>query len=167
MIQWIRHEGCEVALDRRYDPALISTWCGRPSCELIDRYFRWSDANAAATMAAEQQLVHIVDLTNTKLPVAAARKRAIEHARHDLAAQITLGTVVVLADPGLRWLVSAMHRMSTGGRATTKSLDLVDSIDAAIEIALHRMWDARIPPPFGLDPGRYRPPTLSPAAGAN
>ncbi|PRQ02869.1 hypothetical protein ENSA5_20460 [Enhygromyxa salina] len=155
MIQWIGHEGCEVALDTRYDPALISTWYGQASCELIDRYFRWSDTNAAAALAAEQQLVHIVDLRFTTLPAPAACKRLIEHARDDLGAEVTLSSVVVLGDPALRWVVSAAHRMSNG-----RGLEVVNSIDAAIELALRRMWDARIPPPCGLAPGRYEAPTL-------
>lgn len=163
MIQWIRHERCELALDTRYDPAVISTWYGRPSCGLVDRFFSWSDANAAAALAAEQQLVHIVDLRSTELPRATVCKRAIEHARDDLGAEVTLSTIVVVDDPGLRWLVSAMARMNQPRHGA--SLSFVESIDEAIAIALERMWDARIPPPLGLVPGRYQPP-VSQAADA-
>lgn len=157
MIQWLNEEQGGVALDLRHDPALISTWYGQPSCALIDRYFAWSDATAAAALAAEQQFVHIVDLRQVEPPSANVRRRALEHMRTNLAAEIQLASIVVLDSPLLASLIRVAHRAPLGRES---KLMLVDTLDEAIERGLAELRDARIPPPMGLAPGRYRTPML-------
>lgn len=156
MLQWIQDGECGVALDTRHDPALISTWHGQPTCALMDRYFAWSDAMAAAALAAEQQLIHIVDLRWTRLPPAAVRKRIMEHMRCNVASELQLATVAVVDNSALASLVRAAVWLN-GRRA---ELLIFDSIDEAIERSLQRLRAARIPPPLGLEPGRYQPPLL-------
>ena len=157
MLQWLRDDGCGIALDTAHNPVVISTWLGRPSVELVDRCYRWFDATAAAALASEQQLVHIADLSGARQPEALVRKRIYEHARDDLAAEVTLVTIVVRGDMDPCGFVRSIGRQPGARHA---QFIVAESVREAIVVALARMWDARIPPPFGLDPVHYRTPQL-------
>ena len=158
MIEWIRDEDCAVALDSRMHPVMISSWHGAPSVPAIDAFYRWSDIRAAAAMAAEQQLIRIADLSRARPPVAAARKRAFEHARNDLVIEVSLVLFVVVDDPTLRSIVNTM-RWIGGGRRELEIVT-VERMSKAIELTLERLRAERIPAPDGLDPIRYEPPRL-------
>src|SRR5690606_33704201 len=107
---------------------------GAPSVALVDEFYRWSDRRAAAAMAAEQQLIRIADLSKARAPSGEARKRALDHSRHDLVNELTLALIVVVEDPTLRGVVTAM-RWIGGGR---RELDIVvvTQVSRAIELAL-------------------------------
>ena len=158
MLQWLRDDECGIALDTAHNPVVISTWLGRPSGDVVDRYYRWCDATAAAALAAEQQLVHIADLSGARQPAARVRKRIYEHAQDDLAAEVALLTIVVRGDMDPCGFVRSVGRLASARHAT--ELVVVETVREAILVALARMWDARIPPPFGLDPVHYRTPRL-------
>lgn len=159
MIEWIRERDCAVALDSRSHPVMISSWYGAPSVALVDEFYRWSDRRAAAAMAAEQQLIRIADLSKARAPSGEARKRALDHSRNDLVNELTLALIVVVEDPTLRGVVTAM-RWIGGGR---RELDIVvvTQVSRAIELALARLRVERIPAPTGLDPIHYEPPRLA------
>jgi hypothetical protein len=159
MIEWIRERECAVALDSRPHPVLIASWHGVATVELVDRFYRWTDSCAAAALAAEQQLIRIADLTHARPPAAHVTKRALEHARNDLAAEVTLALYVAVEDPILRRIVTAM-RWTAGGRREPE-VAVVGSMASAIELALDRLRTERIPLPAGLDPIAYRPPRLA------
>lgn len=147
-----------MALDSRHEPVLITTWYGAPSCEVIDAYYAWSDAHAAAAMAAEQQRVHIADMRHARLPTPLVRKRVAEHAVADLALELRIASIVVSGDPQLVGFVRV-----AGRAAPTREqprMIAVERIDEAIESARALLRAARIPPPLGLIPGRYRPPAI-------
>jgi hypothetical protein len=148
-----------VALDSRPHPVMIASWHGAASVELVDQFYRWTDTCAAAAMAAEQQLIRIADLTRARPPAAHVTKRALEHARNDLAAEVTLALYVVVDDPILRRIITAM-RWSSGGRRDP-DIAVVPSMTAAIELTLERLRAERIPLPAGLDPVGYQPPRLA------
>ena len=152
-IQWFRSGECAVALDTRYDPIFISTWVGTATEDLVDRYFAWTDAAAAATMAAEQQLVIISDLSQCSTAPGSVRKRAFEHARSSAIDEVVLTTIVVLDNPVLRGVVNGMKWMNRGGRK--RDLVLVEDVGEAIDLALARLNEARIPPPLGLSAELY------------
>lgn len=164
MIEWLQDEQCRIALDTRHHPVVISTWRGLPGVDLVDRYYRWSDRTAAAGLAAEQQLLHIVDLTRAQWPHASVRMRAVDHVSLNLADEVMLSTIVVCGDLADRMsaFVGSVARLR-GGRRVAELL-IVETVSEAIELALERMWSARIPPPFGLDPDCYQTPRLD-AAG--
>jgi hypothetical protein len=159
MIEWIRERDCAAALDSRSHPVMISSWYGAPSVKLVDEFYRWSDRRAAAAMAAEQQLIRIADLSNARPPSGHARKRAFEHTRNDLVTEVTLALIVVVDDPTLRGVVTAMRWLG-GGR---RELDIVvvTRMASAIELSLERLRKERIPAPAGLDPFHYEPPRLA------
>jgi hypothetical protein len=158
MIQWLHDEQCSVALDTRHQPALISTWYGQPSCRLVDHYFSWSDACAAAALADEQRMIHIINLLGVQVPAAIVRKRAIEHARENLAVELRVATIAVTESLAMRGFVGALF--ATGQYRHDSEVLVVESIDEAIEEGLRCLREARIPPPVGLAPGRYCAPTL-------
>ncbi|PRQ00553.1 hypothetical protein [Enhygromyxa salina] len=160
MTDWLRDEQCGVALDFRHHPVLISTWDGALSLEIMDRYYAWSDATAAAALAAEQQLLHIADLTRAQWPDAAVRKRVFEHSSVNLSREVTLATIVVCGDltDRLTGLVRSVEQLG-GGRHPAK-LFLVETVAEGISVALEQLWSARIPPPLGLEPGCYQTPRL-------
>jgi multidrug resistance efflux pump len=155
MLRWLHGDDCGVALDTRHEPIVITTWCGSSTCALIDDYFRWSDANTAAAMATEQRLIHVVDLRHSGRPSALVRKRAMEHAREDLAAEVRLSTIVV-AEPTM----GAVARIAGREGRYWHAPSIVETIEEAIELALLELRDARIPAPVGLTPRHYRAPTL-------
>jgi hypothetical protein len=155
MLRWLHGDDCGIALDSRYEPIVITTWYGSPTCALIDEYFRWSDATTAAAMASEQRLVHVVDLRHARRPSALARKRGVEHMREDLFAEVRLASIVV-AEPVLGAVVRFDARMSQLRHAPS----IVETIEAALELALLELRAARIPAPVGLTPRRYRAPAL-------
>lgn len=160
MIEWLQDEQFGIALDTQHHPVVISSWQGMPNIELVDRYYRWSDATAAAALAAEQQLLHIVDLSAVQWPDAAVRMRVVDHASLSLATEVMISTIVVcghLADR-VSSFVRSVDQLR-GGRHST-DLVIVESIAEAIEVALEKMWSARIPPPLDLDPRRYQTPRL-------
>lgn len=154
MLRWLHGDGCGVALDTRHEPVLITTWHGAASCALIDDYFRWWDATAAAAMASEQRIVHVLDLRHAKYPSALARKRALEHMREEPVAHVRLATIAV-AEPPLAMLVRVGARI---GRR--QEPNVVETIEEAIELALMELRSAKIPAPLGLSPVGYRAPTL-------
>lgn len=156
MIRWLHGDDCGVALDTRHEPVVITTWYGSATPALIDDYFRWSDATAAAAMATEQRLIHVVDLRRAEQAGALARKRALEHSREDPAALVRLATIAV-AEPSLAAMVRFAVRMRRSGPAT----NIVDTIEEAIEMALLELHSARIPAPLGLTPHHYRAPILA------
>ncbi|HVH98218.1 MAG TPA: hypothetical protein VM869_05900 [Enhygromyxa sp.] len=138
---------------------MISSWYGAPSLAIVDEFYRWSDRRAAAAMAAEQQLIRIADLSNAVAPEASVRQRAIEHTRNDLVTEVTLALIVVVDDPTLRGVVTAM-RWVGGGRRELEIVE-VTQMATAIELALERLRVERIPAPAGLDPIHYVPPRLA------
>lgn len=158
MLRWMYGDDCGVALDTTHDPVVITTWYGAATCALVDDYFRWSDALTAAAMAAEQQLVHVIDLRHAERPAVLVRKRSIEHSRHDIAAEVRLATIAV-AEPVLGTVVRAAGSVGRYRQAPS----LVNTIEDAIELALTELRSARIPAPVGLTPRRYRAPTLASA----
>lgn len=158
MLRWMHGDDCGVALDTTHDPVVITTWYGAATCTLIDDYFRWSDANTAAALAAEQQLIHIFDLRDAERPSARACMRAIEHSRDDIAAEVRLATIAV-AEPVLGSVVRVAGCL---GRYRSAPI-VVSTIEDAIEIALIELRGARIPAPLGLTPRCYRAPTLASA----
>lgn len=160
MIEWLQDERCGIALDSRHHPVVISTWQGAPSAKLVDDYYRWSDATAAAALAAEQRLLHIVDLTGAQWPQAAVRKRVVEHVSVNLAAEVMLSTIVVCGDFADRMTSFVRSVDQLRGGRHVEELIIVETVAEAIEVALERMWSARIPPPLGLEPGRYQAPRL-------
>ena len=159
MIEWIRERDCAIALDSRSRPVMISSWYGAPSVVLVDEFYRWSDRRAAAAMADEQQLIRIADLSKARAPSGEARKRAFEHTRNDLVNEVTLALIVVVDDPTLRGVVTAMRWLG-GGRRELEIL-VVSRMTTAIELALERLRVERIPAPAGLDPFHYEPPRLA------
>jgi hypothetical protein len=158
MLRWMYGDDCGVALDTRHDPIVITTWYGAATCALIDDYFRWSDATTAAAMAAEQQIIHVIDLRHAERPSALVRKRALDHTREDLAAEVRLATIAVVA-PGLGSVVRISGCMGQHEYAP----NVVETIEDALELALVELRSARIPAPPGLTPRRYRAPTLASA----
>jgi hypothetical protein len=163
MIEWLQDQTSAVALDTRPHPAVISSWHGRPTVELIDRYYRWSDAMTAAALAAEQRLVCIADLRAAGAPSPWVCKRLYEHARDDVAREVVLVTIAVVEDPRLRAIIKTMRRLSGGPREP--EIVIVDRMADALEYTLARLRAERIPRPDGLDPSRYGaplpPPTLT------
>lgn len=159
MIEWIRERDCAIALDSRTHPVMISSWYGAPTVAIVDEFYRWSDRRAAAAMAAEQRLFRIADLSNAQPPAASVRQRAIEHARNDVVAEVTLALIVVVNDPTLRGVITAM-RWVGGGRRELE-ITVVTQMATAIELALERLRAERIPVPAGLDPIHYVPPRLA------
>ncbi|MCA9680598.1 MAG: hypothetical protein KC457_00250 [Myxococcales bacterium] len=135
---------------------MISTWHGEGTAEVIDRYFNWTDAHAAAALAAEERLVHIIDLGNCVVPPAHIRRRVYEHAQADLIREVTMCSIVAVDDPKLRQIVVTAHMPQPGMRPT--ELIFVETIEQAIVEAQGRLWAARIPLPSNLDPRRYQPP---------
>jgi hypothetical protein len=160
MIQWLQDEQCGIALDTRHHPVVISSWQGLPGAALVDRYYSWSDATVAAALAAEQQLLHIADLSYVQWPSAAVRMRVVNHRSLNLAAEVMLATIVVCGELAerLNGFVRSVGQLS-GGRHSAEMI-IVQTVPEAIEVALERMWSARIPPPLGLDPRRYQTPRL-------
>jgi hypothetical protein len=158
MFRWMHGDDCGVALDTRHHPVVITTWYGAATCALIDEYFRWSDATTAAALAAEQQVVHVIDLRRAERPSALACKRAIEHSRDDIAAEVRLATIAV-AEP----VLGSVVRVSGCMGRHKQMPNVVDTIEDAIELALLELRGARIPAPVGLTPMRYRAPTLASA----
>jgi hypothetical protein len=158
MLRWLHGDDCGVALDTRHEPIVITTWYGSLTCALIDDYFRWSDANTAAALASEQRLIHVVDFRHAQRPSALVRKRTLEHARNDLAAEVLLATIVV-AESDLGAVVRTATRVGRHRYAPS----LLDTIEEAIELALLELRAARIPAPVDLTPRRYRAPTLASA----
>jgi hypothetical protein len=158
MLRWLHDGDCGVALDTRHEPIVITTWYGSITCALIDDYFRWSDATTAAAMASEQRLIHVVDFRHAERPSALVRKRAVEHSREDLAAEVRLASIVV-AEPRLGPVVRTAARAARYRHAPS----LVETIEEAIELALLELRAARIPAPVDLTPRRYRAPTLASA----
>lgn len=158
MFRWMHDDDCGVALDTRHDPVVITTWYGAASCALIDDYYRWSDATTAAALAAEQQIVHVIDLRRAERPSALVRKRALDHSRGDLAVEVRLATIAV-AEPGLGSLVRMAGYMGRHKHVP----NVVETIEEAIELALVELRRARIPAPVELTPLRYRAPTLASA----
>lgn len=158
MIDWIFDNEGALAVDHRSHPVFITTWHGAASVKLVDRYFRWSDAMVAAAMAAEQRLIQITDLSQARCPRGIVQKRMFEHARTDPASEVTLVSFVVLDDPRLRGLITALRWASRARRAP--EIVIVDSMTEAIEQSLVRLRSERIPAPPGLDPIRYRAPRI-------
>ncbi|KIG15949.1 hypothetical protein DB30_05140 [Enhygromyxa salina] len=160
MIEWLQDEECGIALDTRHHPVLISTWYGASSVDVIDRYFSWSDATAAAALAAEQQLLHIADLTRAHWPSAAVRKRVFEHSSVNLSCEVMLATIVVCGDltDRLTGMARSVDKLNVGRHEAP--LFIVETVAEGIAIALEQMWSARIPPPLGLEPGGYQTPRL-------
>jgi hypothetical protein len=158
MLRWLHGDDCRVALDTRHDPVVITTWYGAATCALIDDYFRWSDANTAAAMAAEQQIIHVIDLRHAKPLSALACKRALEHRREDLALEVRLATIAV-ADVGLGTVVRVPESRGRFKYAPS----FAETIEDALELALAELRSARIPAPVGLTPRRYRAPTFASA----
>jgi hypothetical protein len=156
MIRWLHGDDCGVALDIRHDPVVITTWYGAATCALLDDYMRWSDASTAAAMAAEQQLIFVMDLRHAEQPSGLVRKRVLEHSRDDIAAEVRLATIAV-ATPGLGSVVRVVGCM---GRYKQMP-NVVETIEDAIELALLELRSARIPAPLGLTPRCYRAPTLA------
>ncbi len=161
MIDWIRDSECALAIDTRTHPVVIATWHGMATVGLIDRYYRWSDAMVAASMAAEQRLVKIDDLRCGQCPAGLVRKRVYEHASNDLAAEITLANYVVVDDPKIRSVVTSLRWICGGQRES--GIIVVDRMGVALELATERLLAERIPVPAGLDPIRYEPPRLASA----
>lgn len=158
-IEWLEDDRCAVALDTRHDPVLITTWHGNATVALVDRYYSWSDANAAATLAAEQRIVHVVDLSYCGKPAARVRKRVYEHTRGNLSAEVVMSTVVVLDNPRMRGVITATRWMSG---ARDGELVIVETIGEALSFALDRLRAANIPQPPSLEPDRYRAPMARP-----
>jgi hypothetical protein len=156
MLRWLHGDDCGVALDTRHEPIVITTWHGSPTCPLIDDYFRWSDAITAASLATESRLIHVVDLRQAERPGALAWKRALDHSRDDIAAEVRLATIAV-ADPRLDPVVRVAGRMGRYWQAP----NFVETIEEAIEQALVKLRAARIPAPLGLTPKHYRTPTFA------
>ena len=158
MIDWIRGEDCAVAIDTGAHPVVIVTWFGTATIELVDAYYRWSDASVAAAIAAEQRLVRIHDVSVASYPPARVCQRAYNHARADLASIITVAHFAVLTDARLRRALGAL-RWFCGGRRDPE-LEIVDRIATALELTRERLWAERIPLPRGLDPAAYQRPCL-------
>ena len=165
MIERLQSEKGGVVLDMRYGPVIISTWEGSPSIELIDRYYRWSDAVAAAAMAEEQMLVHITELSRARVPGAAVRKRIIEHALANPALEVSLAHVLVVPERRLHTLVNSIARF-VAPHIAQPELVFTASIEGALERSIELLWKARIPPPMGLRPEAYEVPQLELAPGA-
>jgi hypothetical protein len=159
MIDWIFDNEGALAVDHRSHPVFITTWHGAATVKLVDRYFRWSDAMVAAAIAAEQRLIQVTDLSQARCPRGIVQKRMFEHARHDLAGEVTLASFVVLDDPRLRGLITAVG-WATRGTRRAPEIVIVDSMAEAIEQSLVRLRSERIPAPPGLDPARYRAPRI-------
>jgi len=156
MIEWLQDQTSAVALDTRSHPVVISSWHGSPTVELVDRYYRWSDAMTAAALAAEQRLVCIADLRAGGAPSPRVCKRLYEHARDDIAREVVLVTFAVVKDPSLRGIIKTMRRSS--GSPREPEIVIVERMAAALEYTLTRLRAERIPPPEGLDPVRYGAP---------
>ena len=159
MIEWLQDEQGAVALDTRHHPVVIVTWEGTASVDLVDRYFCWSDAAAAAAMAQEQQLVHITDMSRGQLPSARVRKRIIEHSALNPAVEVALAHIMVVPEFGLRGLVRTVARF-VQPQIQQPQMMFAGTVEEAIEVALGLLWEARIPPPFGLNPERYQAPRI-------
>jgi hypothetical protein len=159
MLSWLHGDDCGVALDITHGPVVITTWYGSATCALVDDYYRWSDATTAAALAAEQRLIHVIDLRLAEKASGLARKRALEHSREDPAAYVRLATIAV-AEPSLAALVRVAGRTARRGHTPI----IMETIEEAIELALIELRSARIPPPSELTPGRYRAPTLASAS---
>jgi hypothetical protein len=154
MLRWMHGDDCGVALDTTHHPVVITTWYGAATSALVDDYFRWSDVNTAAALAAEQQLIHVIDLRRAERPPGLVSKRAIEHSREDIAPEVRLATIAV-AEPVLGAVVRAAGCVCRYRQAPS----VVETIEDAIELALIELRAARIPAPVGLTPWRYRAPT--------
>jgi len=157
MIEWLHDPRAEVILDTRHHPAVISTFRGSVSVDLVDGYFGWSDAVAAAAMAEEQLLVHVTDLSDALIPAPLVRKRVIEHNFANLAGEVSLAHIVVVPSLGLRTVVRTIARLSQPHRRSPELL-FASTLEEGLELALRLLWKARIPPPPGLDPSRYETP---------
>lgn len=145
-------------MDNRHHPVVISSFEGSPGVSVIDAYYAWTDAMAAAAMAEEQQLVHVTDLSEARMPTPRVRKRVIEHNLANLAAEVSLAHVIVVPSLGLRTIVQTVARLSRP-RLGEPELLFASSLEQGIEFALGLLWEARIPPPFGLDPSKYQRPS--------
>lgn len=146
-----------VTFDDRYAPIYITTWVGTTTLEGA----RWGTEKQAA-VAAElvrrgRRMITISDATRVERPPPEVRKYFADSTNANTSAHgaVSISSYVVLTNPLVRGVMTAVGWMSEAARRVTTVATMRD----ALERALADLDAARLPRPVGLDPAGYEPPS--------
>jgi hypothetical protein len=153
---------CSEVVDNTYWPILIATWFGRPSEALVEKYFGEHDRHVQRARNANEKIIVITDTFATERPNPVARKRIVEltEAQGDAARAVTLRSYIVIENPVIRGVVTAL------GWVYPKFADSenVGSLAQALELGVEALRSLGIPAPVGLVPARHTRPARPTAA---
>lgn len=151
-----------VTIDDALWPIVIATWFGRPTEDLVDRYF---DLHAQLLERAREEhtrLVLVTDTFATERPSPMARKRIVDRteAQPSDVRHLTVESFIVIENPVIRGVVTALAwvypKMSESKN--------VGSLAAALEGSIDALRNAGIATPKHLVPSAYRRPARPRAA---
>lgn len=151
-----------VVLDDAHWPFMIATWFGRPTETLVEKYFAAHDRHIQRARNAREKIIVITDTFATERPNPVARKRIVEltEAQGELARAVTLRSYIVIENPVIRGVVTALAwvypRMAES--------ENVGSLAQALEKGLEELRKVGVPAPAGLSPSRQLRPTRPNAA---
>lgn len=133
-------------------PVVIATWFGRPTEALVEKYFADHRRHLDRARSAGERLVLITDTFATERPHPVARKRIVEltEAQGELANALTLKSFIVIENPVIRGVVTALAWVYPKLGASEN----VGSLSQAVEGAAAALRSLGIAAPPGFSPAR-------------
>jgi len=151
-----------VTVDDALWPIVIATWFGRPTEDLVDRYFEHHSELLQQARDEQTRIILISDTFATERPSPLTRKRIVERteAQPEDVRYLTIDSFIVIENPVIRGVVMALAwvypKMAESKNVGNLSLALEESIEA--------LRKAGIAPPKHLVPSAYQRPARPQAA---
>jgi hypothetical protein len=144
---FVRHTDaeCEVVIDTRRLPLVVTTWFGSPTLGLVEAYDGWLRRFIEASSVSGRRVVLLDDGTRAERPTPQVRGRL---AQLECPSTVVVARVIVAASPAIRGAVTALT-WSTG-----KQLQTVETIEQGVNEALRIFAANSIVPPrkFEIEP---------------
>ncbi len=150
-----RDSQCEVIVDERYYPIMITTWIGNASKEAVDWFFVHNDRELARVIKEGQVHAMLTDACAASRPDATARSQIAAKtnevkARYPEADALRAVSFVVLTNALIRGALTAVGWLVGG-----MDHEYTSTMEEALLKTKAAFETKKVPWPAGLDPSRY------------
>ena len=147
---------CKATMDIRHYPIIICELDGTFTEGIVEYFFvQWREPMTDYAESRGERVVVIMQASNSGPPPATVRRAAGEHAAKDASTKGLLCTNIVVSNPLLRGVMTAI--VWVAGQDNT-NVKYFGKLDQAIVSSIKSLEAAGFTPP-NIDPAAYRIPT--------